>query len=84
MGDLCHEFEGTGPKMTTSGDVKYHMGYSNDRMFGDKCVHVSLCFNPSHLEFITPVVMGSVRARLDAQRKGETKFKNSMGGKRLK
>lgn len=77
MSELCQKFEGISTDHNTSGDVKYHMGYSRDRMFGDKCVHVSLCFNPSHLEFICPVAMGSVRARLDSQNKGETKFKNS-------
>ncbi|MCS7206157.1 MAG: 2-oxoglutarate dehydrogenase E1 component [Leptospiraceae bacterium] len=46
------------------GDVKYHFGYSKDLIFsnGHK-LHLSLAFNPSHLEVINPVVMGSVRAR---------------------
>ena len=78
MKDLCDEFDGACYHLDISGDVKYHMGYSRDRMFDDRCVHISLCFNPSHLEFISPVAMGSVRSRLDAQGKGETKFKNSM------
>ena len=48
------------------GDVKYHLGYSNERtcVSGAK-VHLSLCFNPSHLEFVNPVAMGRVRAKLD-------------------
>ena len=48
------------------GDVKYHLGFSSDRItqVGHK-VHLSLCFNPSHLEFVTPVVMGRVRAKQD-------------------
>lgn len=50
----------------TSGDVKYHLGYSSDREFGDKSVHITLNFNPSHLESITPVTLGGVRARQDA------------------
>ena len=46
------------------GDVKYHMGYSSDyKTSNNKLVHLSLAFNPSHLEVINPVVMGSVRAR---------------------
>ncbi len=53
------------------GDVKYHMGYSTDRLYenGNK-IHLSLCFNPSHLEFVGPVAMGRVRAK--QQRAGDT------------
>jgi len=48
------------------GDVKYHLGYSNvHRTPGGRDVNVSLCFNPSHLEFVNPVVAGRARARLD-------------------
>ncbi|MEC8882771.1 MAG: 2-oxoglutarate dehydrogenase E1 component [Pseudomonadota bacterium] len=48
-----------------SGDVKYHFGYSSDRVFSGKPMHITLGFNPSHLESIVPVTMGSVRARQD-------------------
>ncbi len=53
-------------KMVGGGDVKYHLGYSSDRVtvHGDK-VHLTLCFNPSHLEFVGPVVMGRVRSKQD-------------------
>jgi len=55
------------------GDVKYHLGYSSDRVTeaGQK-VHLTLCFNPSHLEFVNPVVEGRVRAKQDRRsgRKG--------------
>ena len=46
------------------GDVKYHMGYSNDWALasGEK-VHLSMAFNPSHLGFVYPVVVGRVRAK---------------------
>lgn len=48
------------------GDVKYHLGYSkNITTKRGKEIHISLCFNPSHLEFINPVVMGRVRAKQD-------------------
>jgi 2-oxoglutarate dehydrogenase E1 component len=48
------------------GDVKYHLGYSSDKETASgKKVHLSLCFNPSHLEFADPVVMGRVRAKQD-------------------
>lgn len=46
-----------------SSDVKYHMGYSNDREIGGYKVHVTLSPNPSHLEFVNPVVEGKTRAK---------------------
>ncbi|WFW29898.1 MAG: 2-oxoglutarate dehydrogenase E1 component [Wolbachia endosymbiont of Menacanthus eurysternus] len=47
-----------------SGDVKYHLGYSSDRVLTNgKKIHLSLCYNPSHLEAITPVLLGRVRAK---------------------
>ncbi|MDQ6632055.1 MAG: thiamine pyrophosphate-dependent enzyme, partial [Verrucomicrobiota bacterium] len=49
-----------------SGDVKYHLGYSREWMTSaGKQVHLSLCFNPSHLEFVNPVVLGRTRANQD-------------------
>jgi 2-oxoglutarate dehydrogenase E1 component len=48
-----------------SGDVKYHLGVSNDREFNGRTVHVSMAANPSHLEFVDPVVAGKVRAKQD-------------------
>jgi 2-oxoglutarate dehydrogenase E1 component len=49
-----------------SGDVKYHLGYSTDRVTSsDKKIHLTLTFNPSHLEFVNPVVEGRVRAKQD-------------------
>lgn len=47
----------------SSGDVKYHMGYSSDVETEGGPVHLALAFNPSHLEIVSPVVIGSVRAR---------------------
>ncbi len=47
----------------SSGDVKYHLGYSSDIATKSGSVHISLAFNPSHLEIVSPVVQGSVRAR---------------------
>ncbi|MEE8500253.1 MAG: 2-oxoglutarate dehydrogenase E1 component, partial [Kiloniellales bacterium] len=46
-----------------SGDVKYHLGTSSDREFGDNVLHLSLTANPSHLEAVDPVVVGKVRAK---------------------
>jgi 2-oxoglutarate dehydrogenase E1 component len=48
------------------GDVKYHLGYSNDWTTAPgRPIHLSLCFNPSHLEFVNPVVLGRVRIKQD-------------------
>ncbi len=46
-----------------SGDVKYHLGTSSDRDFDGNNIHLSLTANPSHLEFVNPVVIGKVRAK---------------------
>ncbi|MEI6065791.1 MAG: thiamine pyrophosphate-dependent enzyme, partial [Methylococcaceae bacterium] len=53
-----------------SGDVKYHMGFSSDIATPGGPVHLTLAFNPSHLEIINPVVEGSVKARQDRAGKG--------------
>jgi 2-oxoglutarate dehydrogenase E1 component len=45
------------------GDVKYHMGYSTDKRSGSGTCHVSLAYNPSHLEAVNPVVCGMARAK---------------------
>lgn len=63
--ELCQEFEGTKDYGLTSGDVKYHKGFSSDVKTPYGSMHLSLAFNPSHLEFIDAVMMGSVRARQD-------------------
>ena len=52
------------------GDVKYHLGASADRITSTgRKVHLSLAFNPSHLEFVNPVVEGRVRAKQDRQKR---------------
>ena len=51
--------------LSTSGDVKYHMGYSQDIDANGKKVHLSLTSNPSHLEAVNSVVTGKVRAKQD-------------------
>lgn len=49
-----------------SGDVKYHLGHSTEWTTGSgKQVHLSLCFNPSHLEWVNPLVLGRTRANQD-------------------
>ena len=67
--DLFLEFEGKGHQDLPAGDVKYHQGFSSDVATPGGPVHVTLAFNPSHLEIVNPVVEGSVRAR--QQRRGD-------------
>ncbi|BDI05158.1 2-oxoglutarate dehydrogenase E1 component [Sphaerotilus microaerophilus] len=69
--DLFAEFDHTAPEDLPAGDVKYHQGFSSDIATAGGPVHLSLAFNPSHLEIVNPVVEGSVRARMD--RRGDTK-----------
>ncbi|OQW89348.1 MAG: 2-oxoglutarate dehydrogenase E1 component [Rhodoferax ferrireducens] len=63
--DLFAEFDHTAPEALPAGDVKYHQGFSSDVTSPGGPVHLSLAFNPSHLEIVNPVVEGSVRARMD-------------------
>ncbi|TMP41898.1 2-oxoglutarate dehydrogenase E1 component [Pseudoalteromonas citrea] len=63
--ELFDEFAGKYGELAGSGDVKYHMGFSSDFATQGGDVHMALAFNPSHLEIVNPVVMGSVRARLE-------------------
>lgn len=63
--DLFAEFDHTAPEDLPAGDVKYHQGFSSDVSTPGGPVHLSLAFNPSHLEIVNPVVEGSTRARLD-------------------
>ena len=67
---VFREFKDDNPKaFLGSGDVKYHLGHSSDREAPDgQKMHLSLCFNPSHLEFVNPVLMGRVRAKQDRYR----------------
>src|SRR5215467_2518625 len=61
--DLFAEFEGKHADELSAGDVKYHQGFSSDVVTPGGPMHVTLAFNPSHLEIVNPVVEGSVRAR---------------------
>jgi 2-oxoglutarate dehydrogenase E1 component len=74
---MFSEFEGHYElaKLTGSGDVKYHKGFSADLKTPGGNVHTALAFNPSHLEVVNPVVEGSVRAR--QERRGDA------GGERV-
>ena len=74
---LFSEFEGKAASSLSSGDVKYHMGFSSDVMTSGGPVHLTLAFNPSHLEIINPVVAGSVYAR--QVRRGDTEKNQVLG-----
>jgi len=63
--ELFEEFEGKRQLADSSGDVKYHQGFSSNVMTPGGEVHLAMAFNPSHLEIASPVVEGSVRARQD-------------------
>ncbi|MBA2650622.1 MAG: 2-oxoglutarate dehydrogenase E1 component [Legionella sp.] len=75
-GELFQEFEGK-IQVDRTGDVKYHQGFSSYiKTNSSNILHVVLAFNPSHLEIISPVVEGSVRARL--RRRNDLAEKNSV------
>lgn len=63
--ELFSEFEGKHADDLPAGDVKYHQGFSSDITTPGGPVHLSLAFNPSHLEIVNPVVEGSVKARME-------------------
>jgi len=63
---IFHEFQGGSSSpddVLGSGDVKYHLGSSSDRVFDGKSVHLSLTANPSHLEVVNTVCLDKVRAK---------------------
>src|SRR5690606_35556062 len=64
---IFREFEDKDPEHYMGrGAVKYHLGYSSDHVTSTgRTVHLSLAFNPSHLEFVNPVVLGRTRAKQD-------------------
>jgi len=63
--ELFSEFEGKHDESLSSGDVKYHQGFSSDLKTDKGHMHLAMAFNPSHLEIVSPVVEGSVRSRQD-------------------
>ncbi|ETO91247.1 MAG: oxoglutarate dehydrogenase (succinyl-transferring), E1 component [Candidatus Xenolissoclinum pacificiensis L6] len=65
---LMSQFQGKSffhEKHNLYGDVKYHMGYTNNRIINGHSIDLSLLFNPSHLEAVVPVLIGKVRAEQD-------------------
>ncbi|WGE51355.1 2-oxoglutarate dehydrogenase E1 component [Actinobacillus equuli subsp. haemolyticus] len=69
--ELFDEFAGKHADDNRTGDVKYHQGFSSDFDVDGERVHLTLAFNPSHLEIVSPVVIGSVRARQERMRDTE-------------
>jgi 2-oxoglutarate dehydrogenase E1 component len=77
--DLFGQFEDVEPeKALGGGDVKYHLGFSCDHVDPNgNAIHVSLAFNPSHLEAVDPVVVGRVRAK--QVRHGDVEMRRVVG-----
>ncbi len=78
---LFAEFQGVAAypdSVQGSGDVKYHLGTSTDRDFGGTLVHLTMNPNPSHLEWVNPIVTGRVRAK-QQQRSGSTSVNDDAG-----
>lgn len=72
--EIFNAFKGEGISETHSGDVKYHLGYSSNVETKYGPIHIALAFNPSHLEIVSPVVQGSVRARQRRRRDTEQRL----------
>ncbi len=65
---LFEEFAGLAASDNKPGDVKYHLGFLSDVETPGGDVHLSLAYNPSHLEIVNPVVQGAVRARMERRK----------------
>jgi len=75
--EIFAEFADEDPNLYVGrGDVKYHLGYSSDREIDGRKIHLSLAFNPSHLEFVNAVVQGRTRSKQD--RRGDTERRQVM------
>ena len=76
--EIFREFAGTDVELDEGhGDVRYHLGYGNDWITSaGRTVHLSLSFNPSHVEFVDPIVLGRTRAKQD--RAGDTARKQGL------
>jgi 2-oxoglutarate dehydrogenase E1 component len=73
---IFSQFEGMSAipdDMNASSDVKYHLGYSTDRVIENKKIHFTLLANPSHLEAVNPVTLGKIRSEQDLLKDEERK-----------
>ncbi len=71
--NIFWSFDDPNPELSRGGgDVRYHLGYSSDwKTASGDSIHISLCFNPSHLEFVNTVALGRTRCKQD--RRGDIK-----------
>ena len=71
--NIFWSFEDPDPARSRGGgDVRYHLGYSSDwTTAGGQKIHISLCFNPSHLEFVNTVALGRARCKQDRRGDGD-------------
>lgn len=61
---MMGEFSGHLDANVGDGDVKYHMGFSQDiTIKSGRSVHISMMPNPSHLEAVNSVLMGVCRSK---------------------
>jgi 2-oxoglutarate dehydrogenase E1 component len=76
--NIFWSFDDPNPELNRGGgDVRYHLGYSSDwRTASGETLHISLCFNPSHLEFVNTVAQGRSRCKQD--RRGDTERREVM------
>lgn len=65
--NIFWSFDDPNPEMNRGGgDVRYHLGYSSDwKTASGDTIHISLCFNPSHLEYVNTVAQGRTRCKQD-------------------
>lgn len=80
---LFAEFEGKHTQHLLSGDVKYHNGFSSDVKTTQGSMHIALAFNPSHLEIVSPVVEGTVRAHQDRALAAKQRHQNLKGARQM-
>jgi 2-oxoglutarate dehydrogenase E1 component len=76
--NIFWSFDDPTPEMNRGGgDVRYHLGYSSDwKTASGANIHISLCFNPSHLEFVNTVAQGRTRCKQD--RRDDTDRREAM------
>ncbi len=77
LDSMFGEFEGIRDEHNSffDGDVKYHLGHSADKRTQSGSCHISLAFNPSHLETVDPIVCGMTRAKQRRRRDTEERKK---------
>ncbi|WP_153557962.1 2-oxoglutarate dehydrogenase E1 component [Roseimaritima sediminicola] len=73
--NIFWSFDDPNPELNRGrGDVRYHLGYSSDwKTASGEHLHISLCFNPSHLEFVNTVALGRCRSKQDRRGDGQRK-----------